>query len=150
MATEFKPSLYKALDNVGKTNGHNVPSSQDPITGALHEYHVTTLAESYFKKRRDIAKKKLLEGLSDVQKKKIDKAINDTKANGVGTQVTLVDSEHYGLQLKPKSGASFLDETKLRNELMTTHKMKADVVQKLFESCMDRREPALSYEVTEK
>lgn len=150
MAAEFKPSLYGALDKIGKTNGHNVPASQDPITAALHEYHATTLAESYFKKRREVAKNKLLKDLSDVQRKKVEKAIADTKKNEQGTAVTLIDSEHYNLTLKPRVGGAFLDEAKLRNELMTTHKMKHEVVEKLFADCQDRREPALSYEVTEK
>lgn len=150
MTTNFKPSLYGALDKIGKTNGHNVPQSQDPITGALHEYHVSTLAESYFKKRREVAKDTMLKEFSTQQKAKVVATIADTKKNMRGSVVTLVESEHYNLQLKPRVGAEKLDVTMLRNKLMTVHKMKLETVDALFAECTGRNEPALTYEVTEK
>lgn len=143
-ALTFKQSLYAAFDKLGKSNGHNVPTSQDPITSVLHEYHVTTLAESYFKKRREVAKKNMLSKLSAAQVARLEKATKDIQP------ATLVESEHYNMQVKPKNGASFLDEAKLRNTLMTKHKLKHEQVEALFNECMGRRDPSLSFEVTEK
>lgn len=150
MTTNYKPSLYAALDKIGHTNGHNVPASQDPAVAVLHEYMTTTLAASYFDKRRDVAKKKMLDTFNDDVATRVLRAVADTKKNATGSAVTLMDGEHYSLVLKPKIGASYLDAAKLRTTLMKDHKMSLDQVDKLMESCTLRREPSLSYEVTEK
>src|SRR5687768_17417195 len=122
--SELKPKLFAALDKIGKTNGHNVPDSQDTVTACLHEYHVATLAESYFKKRREVAKKVLEKQLTAPQIKKIEKAVSSVVDTQIGLPVEIIQSEHYNLQIELKNGATFVDMQKLKVELATKHKMK--------------------------
>lgn len=146
----IKQKLFAALDKIGKTNGHGVPTSQDPSVPLIHEYHVTTLAESYFKKRRENAKKSLEKALTAPQKKLLEDGVVSVKKNEVADSVTLGETDPYILSVDVKTGASFLDVQQLKVALMREHKMDATKVEALIESCTDRRDPSQSWKVTER
>jgi len=148
--SQIKASVMKALEKIGTTNGHAVPTSQDPSVALVHEYNIATLGESYFKARRAKAKSSLEKSFNDVQKKQVDKLIVSTKQNEVGDSVVLIENNTYILQMKTKVGASFLDVQQLKVELMREHKMTALQVEALIERCTDRREPSKSLEVVER
>lgn len=146
----IKTKVIDALDRVGKTNGHACPASQDPLVTTIHEYNVSTLGESFFKKRREIAKTELLKKLGDVATSKVNTLVLRTKKDGMGDKANIIDTEFYDVVVSTKQGATYLDEKALRVELMTKQKMRATEVDELFERCRARREPAVSYEVVEK
>lgn len=144
-----KQALFASLDKVGNTNGHACPQSQDPIVPYLHEYYVATLGESYFKKRRDNAKKELNKQLTDVQLSKLKKVVDDVSKSRVANTCALVESDHYTLNVDIKNGASYFDVATLKVRLMRDYKMDATEVEALIESCTLRRDPSQSWQVVE-
>lgn len=149
-STTIKQKVMGALDKIGRTNGHNVPESQDPSVPLQHEYYVATLGEAYFKKRRDKAKTALEKSINDIGKKKLDKAIAGVKENEVADTCTLIESDPFITSVDIKNGASYLDPALLKVTLMREHKMNATQVEALFEKCTGRREPAKSWQVVER
>lgn len=144
-----KQALFASLDKVGNTNGHASPQSQDPIVPYLHEYYVTTLGESYFKKRRENAKKELNKRLTEVQLTKLKKAADEVAKNQVADTCALVESDHYMLNVEIKNGASYFDVATLKVRLMRDYKMDATEVEAIIESCTLRRDPSQSWQVVE-
>lgn len=145
-----KTKLTDAMDKLGKTNGHTCPASQDPMVPLIHEYHVATLGESYFKARRDKAKKKLDEALTDVQRDKLHKSAKNVIKSEVSESVEISLTDPYTLSVDLKNGASYVDMTALKNTLMKDHHFTADMVEKLIESSTKRRDPSQSWKVTER
>lgn len=144
-----KIKVNDALDKVGTRNGTAVPATQDPAVAAMHEYLVSTVMESYAKKRRERAKSKLSDMLSNVQQDKLSLATMGVKKSQVSDTVLLIDSNPYKLQVKINNGATYLDEAKLRSKIIKDFKLTAVQADELFESCRDRRAPSASWEVVE-
>lgn len=150
MASTIKQKVIAALDKIGNTNGHSCPENQDPAVALLHEYYVSTDGEAYFKKRREMAKKKLEKEVTPVLKKKLEKAVQGVVENEVPDTCTLTETEPYVLTVEVKNGASFVDMGALKVALMRDHKMNATTVEALIEKCTSRRTPAQSWRVTER
>lgn len=146
----IKQKLFAVLDKIGNTNGHSCPESQDPAVPLLHEYFIATDGEAYFKKRREVAKKKLEKELSAPLKKKLDKHVADVKETEVADTCTLTETEHYVLSVDVKNGASYVDMADLKVMLMREHKMNATAVEALIEKCTKRREPSKGWRVVER
>ena len=144
----IKDKLFAALEKIGKSNGHSTPSSQDPADSAMHEYFVASLGESYFKKRRENAKKGLDKLIGPEAAERLAKAILGVKKSELGTSIGVLDGEHYGFTIELKNGASFLDTKALKVELMK--RMTSIEVDTIFDRCSDRREPAQSWKVEER
>lgn len=148
--SDFKTKLYAAFDKIGTSNGTRAPATQDTAVPMLHEYAVATAGESYFKKRREVAKKALERNLTDMQSATIDKTVAATKKNEVVNSCTLVETDPYSLVVDVKTGASFLDIAKLKVTLAKKHKLTTDQVEELITECTDRREPSQSWKVVER
>lgn len=146
----IKEAVNKALEKIGHHNGHGVPTTQDPMVPLVHEYNVATQGESYFKARREKAKKELTKSLTDVQNEAIATAVKETKKLGTGKSVSIVETDPYILSVETKKGASFLDTQKLKVELLTKHKMTMTDVDALIERCTGERDPSQSWKVTER
>lgn len=148
--SQLKAKLFAALDKIGNQNGHACPESQDPADALIHEYNVTTQAESYFKKRRDNAKAALEKALTDDGKKKLLKSVVSVKTNETPDTCTVIDAAHYSLVVDVKNGASFLDVAALKNAMARKLKMQMTEVEAMFEAATDRREPTQSWKAIEK
>jgi hypothetical protein len=150
MSTQIKAHIFNAMDMIGKSDKHQTPASQDPMTPLLHEYFVATHGEAYFKKRREAAKKVLDKHLSEQQKEKLMNAVVEVKQNEVGDTCTLVETDAYVFSVEVKNGASFVDMGVLKNTLMKQYRLTATEVEALIEKATDRREPSQSWKVTER
>lgn len=146
----MKSILFAALDKIGKTNGHNVPQSQDPLVALQHEYMITTDAEAYFKKRREKAKGLLIEAIGEEAQSRVDKTVATAKKLEVGDTCTVNETDKYTTVLDVKAGASFLDVAKLKVTLLRDHKMNSTEVEALIEACTSRREPSQSWKIVER
>lgn len=146
----IKAKVMAALDKIGNHNGHAAPTSQDPLVPLLHEYYVCTDAESYFKKRREVAKKKLEKELTPAHTKALDKVIKGVKDNGVGDTALILETDPYFLNVECKNGATYVDLPALKVKLLTEHKMNATVVEALIEGVTLRRDPSQSWRVVER
>lgn len=148
--TQIKPHLFAAMDKLGTIGKHAQPESQDPMVPLLHEYNVSTLGESYFKARREKAKKALDKALDAQHRKKISDCVVSVKKNEIGESVSVIETDPYIFNVEIKNGASFLDTAALKTTLMKDHKMTALQVEALIEQCTDRREPSQSWRVVER
>lgn len=151
MATNvIKAAVIKALDRVGYHNGHSCPTSDKNHIGFIHEYHVATIGEAYFKKRRELAKKNLEDIINDDARSSLDTAIKRVIKTEVGESVTIEEADPYILSVELKNGASFLDVPALKVTLMREHKMSATEVEALIEKCTKRRDPSKGWKVQER
>lgn len=142
-----KAKIVAALEKIGHANGHAAPASQDPMDAVLHEYNVTSIGETHFKKRRDAAKELLIKTMGADAVSKLDDKKAEVKKLETSTSVQLASASSYALAAQIKIGASFLDTQKLKVELLK--KMSAVEVEALIEKCTDRRDPSVTYNVTE-
>lgn len=145
----IKLDVTKAFDAIG-SEIVKAPESQDKINTIVHEYNVATIGESYWKKRREVAKKALEKSFTPVQLKAISDAVLRTKTDEVGDTVNIVETSHNILVLKTKNGATFLDEASLRIVMMRQLKLDATQVDAILEKARDRRDPTKSFEVVER
>lgn len=139
----LRAKLRKALDNIGKNNGHACPpttSNHDPI---LHELYISAECQAYFKTRHDAAKTEAL-GLSDT----LDDAVQGVIDMDAGTSVTLVSGELYTMTADISKPAARLDQRALRNYLQTTLGLDAATVNKAFEACTSKNSPAKKIKVS--
>lgn len=143
---DFKKKITDALERIGRTNGQQPPVSQDPIDQVIHEYRVATLAESYFKKRREIAKATLSDAVGE-NNTRLQEAVDKVRTSELGTAVTLAQGQYYGLTAQIKNGATFLNTSKLKVELLK--KMDTDAVARLWQKCTERRNPSVTFVATE-
>lgn len=151
MATNvIKAAVIKALDRIGYHNGHSCPVDETNHIGFLHEYYVATLGESYFKKRREVAKKNLESILNDEATDTLDRAVKRVTKSEIGESVTIEETAVYILSVDLKNGASYLDVPALRVMLMREHKMDATEVEALIEKCTKRRDPSKGWKVQER
>lgn len=144
-----KLSVTKVFDDIGDKN-NAPPDSQDKANNLVHEYNIATVAESYWKKRRENAKKKLEFSFTPVQNKAISDAVLRTKTDEVGDTVNIIETSHNILVLETKNGATYLDEAELRVIMMRKLKMNATEVDALLEKARFRRDPTKSYKVVER
>lgn len=140
----FTSDLQKALAKIGRTNGLAPRDSQDPANKLLHYYLVDTIAESFFKKQREVSLGLLLE---TVDQTKVAKAIKDTVDGGMGVSAKLISSEDYQLDLSTKQGASKTDMTIFKNQLAKLG-VKADIIEAAEKAAKGRNAPAKSFTVT--
>lgn len=146
----IKDAVMKALDKIGNTNGHSAPQSQDQIVAVIHDYHVATIGESYFKARRDKAKKLLEKSIGVDTSDKLTKEIASVKRNQQGSTVEAFTTDPYSVQIELKNGASYLDVAKLKVTLARKFKLTTDQIEELIEESTDRRDPSQSWKVTER
>lgn len=138
----LRAKLRKALDNIGKNNGHACPDTQSNVDPALHELFISAEAQSYWKQRHDAAKEAALqvgEGLDDAVQ-----AVIDMDA---GTSVTLATGDLYVMTADISKPAARLDAAALRNLLQTKYKMSAKDVADAFDACSKKSAPAKKIKV---
>lgn len=145
MSTKIK--LAKALDKIGVSNGTAPPESQDTVDALIHEYNICTIGESYFKKRRENAKKLLLKSIGHDAAGRIDEAKDSVKKTEITSTVHVCKGQWYSLEAQVKNGASFLDVAALRVSLKKTFP-SADV-DAAFEAAQDRRDPSVTLTAVE-
>ncbi len=143
----LKAKVNAALEKIGTTNGTAAKPSQDPADKAAHEYNVASQMASYADKRKDNAKKALLDVLSEAASAKLEAAKKQVIKTEVSDKVTIIDSEHHVVVAAVNNGASFLDVDSLKVALLK--KMTSDEVNALFEANTKRRAPSVTYGVSE-
>ena len=138
----LRAKLRKALDNVGKNNGHACPDTTSNADPALHELFVSAEAMAYWKQRHDAAKAdalQLADGLDDAVQSVIDM--------DAGTSVTLATGDLYVMTADISKPASRLDSTALRNLLQTKYGLSAQDVADAFDACSKKSAPAKKIKV---
>lgn len=147
-ATSLKVKVNTALSKVGTTNGTAPEVSQDPLDALAHEYNVASQGESYFKARREKAKTDMMTSVLIPSTQGIlDAALKDVKRTEQGGTTRLATSKHHVISVMLKNGATYLDDTALKNDLMRL--LKPEQVNTLFAKHTKRREPSQSWVVTE-
>lgn len=141
-----KIEIARYLNELGKTV---LPpgDSQDPFDALLHELDIAQTITSIGEKRKEAAKDAVTAAFSDAERAQIDKLIADTKTLNVGSTTNIIDAKNNGLDVQTKNGASFLNQTKLKNEL--SKRFGAQVADQLIAECTEKREPSKSYIVVE-
>lgn len=145
-----KTNAMSAFDKIGRTGNTACPDNQDPLVSVAHEYHVCTMGESYFKKRREDAKKKLVSSMSPKQSKELVTCVAGVKQNEVADTITLAETAPYIVAVDVKNGASFVDMAALKVTMARKLKLKMTEVEAIIEECTDRREPAQSWKIIER
>jgi len=133
----MRAKLHRALDKVGKTNGHACPATTSNIDPVLHELYVTTECEAYFKTRSAAAKSAAL-GLSDT----LDDAVQSVIDMDIGTSVTLVSGDLYTLTADISKPANRLDQRALRSWLQVECGLSQADVDHAFTECTNKNAPA--------
>ena len=141
----LRAKLRKALDNVGRNNGHACPPTSSNIDPALHELFVAGEAVEYWKTRHDDAKEAAL-----AMSTGLDDAVTSVINLDAGTSVTLADGELYTLSVDIKRPANRLDQKALRNYMRTQLGMDAIDVDKAFDACTTKNAPAKTIRVASK
>ena len=142
--------VNKALDRVGSQSGSAPEHSQDSSDEVMHEYFVSTIGESYFKKRREIAKKSLNKIVTLEAEYRLDAAVDITKETESGSTIQVMDGENFSLSVEIKNGATFLNMNKLRNAIMKACALNITEVDALVEGAKERRDPTQSWKVSTK
>ncbi len=143
--TDLKSKIALALEKIGTTNGTKPPQSQDPIDEQLHEYNVSAMGESYFKKRRELAKKALLKAFGPQNEQRLTKARARVARDEIAEHVMLISGQFFALDGHVKNGASYVDMNELRVELLKH--LDHETVDKIMTNCTKRREPSVTYSV---
>lgn len=144
---DIKSRIAAAFEKIGHTNGTTPPDTQDPLDRALHEYNVCAMGESHFKKRREIAKKKLEKIIGEDGLSRLARARAQVAKNELAVHVLVASSHVYSLDVHVKNGASYLDDKALRVELMKM--LDSDKVEQLWAKHTKRRDPSCTYGVLE-
>lgn len=145
-------ALTVAVDNwankLGTTNGTKVPDTQDAFDIAVHEYLISTIADTIISKRREKAKAKLQDILLHMpEQSTVDAAVREVKRREVSETVLIASGKVYQLSAQIKIGASFLNTDALRIALMKL--LPVDTVTQLFTDCSMRRNPSTTFIVNE-
>lgn len=138
----LRAKLRKALDNVGRNNGHACPETSSNIDPTLHELFVAGEAVSYWKTRHEEAKEAALaigDGLDDAVQSVID--------TNSGTSVTLASGDLYTMTCDIKRPAMRLNQTALRNYMQTQLGLDKAAVDKAFDACSTASAPAKTIKV---
>lgn len=154
---KFMSALQKALDSIGHANGHklnDVDISADIDEGtsneqrdqmfnlrhSLHEYHVTTVAESYFKSKREKAKTRLLLMLADLGYNK------ETAKVKPGNEGVIFESSTAALLLKVNKPAEVIDPNLMIINLRIQGVDKEKIDKAIIKATVTR-EPAKAWRV---
>lgn len=139
----LRAKLRKAMDKVGKTNGHAMPASTNNSDPVLHELFVAAEASAYWKQRFDAAKTEALDMAGDSVKDAVQSVID----LGAGTSVTAVSGELYNMTVDISKPATRLDQTALRNYMKVELGIDPAVVDKAFDACSKQSAPAKKIKV---
>jgi hypothetical protein len=139
-----RAKLHKALDAIGKSNGHACPETTSNHDADLHELYVASEASSYWTKRHDKAKAKavILAG-SDLTK-----AVDSVIKLQSGTSIIGAAGDLYTMTIDISKPAMRLDATALKSRLQLKHNMTSDEVEKLFDACSKQSAPAKKMKVS--
>lgn len=143
----LKAKIASALAKIGTVNGTAPEASQDPFDAVAHEYNVAGTLRSISEKRYDLAKVELVKSLSGGAKLKLGSTVTVVGKSEVSDTIKLIDAQNHSLSAQVKIGASYLDVDALRVELKKT--MTTEQVDKLFEKHTKRRNPSVTYIVSE-
>lgn len=138
----LRAKLRKALDNIGRNNGHACPDTTSNVDPTLHELFISAEAMAYFKTRHDEAKDAAMlmsEGLDDAVQSVIDM--------NAGTSVTLCEGDLYTLTCDISKPAMRVDQRALRNYMQTVLGLDKSVVDKAFDACSKANAPAKKIKV---
>lgn len=144
--TAMRSKLMSALAKIGKNNGHACPVSQSNVDPVMHEYLVTSDAQSFFTKRRSEAKNVLM---SVIDTDMLDREIDNVIATNIGTNgVELLRGEHYRCEadIKRPPVPNTVNKTKLRNILARMDWTSNDI-DELVEACTDERKPTVTIKI---
>lgn len=136
---KMRSSLSSALEKIGHTNGHAY-QGQDNSGALLHEYYVATEGESFFKKRREVAKAALEEaGMLE-------------KAESVpsGSEEIIAVTKGYDLFLKVANPTQRFDKGLLPKVLINLFKAKPDQIDAVIAQCTKEGEPSRTYKAVPK
>jgi hypothetical protein len=136
--------LRRALDSVGKTNGHACPPSASNVDPLLHELFVSSEASAYWKTRHDRAKDAALEACTI----NIDEVLQSVTALDQGTSVTCVTGELYTMTMDISKPAARLNQTALRNHMQTVLGLSKAQVDEAFDAASSKASPAKKIRVT--
>lgn len=139
----LRAKLRKALGNIGRNNGHAMPPSTHNADPLLHEYFIASEAVSYFKQRADAAKTELLTYVGDT----LDDAVTSVIELGAGTSIVGAEGDLYSLTIDISKAAMRLNQTALRNYLVTEVGMSKSDVDKAFAACSTASSPAKKLKV---
>lgn len=139
----LRAKLRKALDSVGRNNGHAMPPSTHNSDPVLHELFVAAEASSYWKSRFDKAKDEALELAGDT----VSDAVQGVIDLGAGTSVTAATGDLYVMTVDISKPAKRLNQTALRNYLQTELGMSRDDVDRAFDAASTLSAPAKKIKV---
>ena len=145
IATAMKLSV--ALDNIGRTNGHKPPDSQDPMDAVLHEYLIAATGASYFDKRKKLAREELEMRMGQVAETSILNMKADVTKTSMMQRAAILKGQVYTLNVSVKSSGEMLDERLLRVALLK--KFSADEVEELINTSKKPRAVSTTFEVVE-
>lgn len=138
----LRAKLRKAMDSIGRKNGHACPETNSNVDSLLHELFVAGEATAYWKDRHEQAKTAALaasDGLDDAVQGVIDM--------DAGTSVTLVSGDLYVMTADISKPAARLDQTALRNYMKVELGLDPDVVDAAFNACTTKNAPAKKIKV---
>lgn len=142
--TMLRAKLRKALDNVGRNNGHACPPTSSNIDPLLHELFVASEAMSYWKGRHEKARKEALASADDGS---IDDTVSRVAETDVTETMVVAKGELYTLTLQVVRSAARFDQKALRNALIVDHGMSREAVDKLFDDATKKSAPAKRFSV---
>lgn len=140
----FRSTLTKALNNIGRTNGHAAPKSDSNVDPLMHEYDVASVASSYFERRRKEALERML---GAIDQSAVSDAETRVTANNIGEEVFVASGKVYDLVCTISKPSERLDEAVLRATLMRKHKLTQAQVAKLIQECTKATRPAKRFRV---
>lgn len=136
--------LQKNLTELGHKNGFAPPKSQDPADALLHELFVANVGRSIFDKRY----KKALEHVQHHDdQRKVEQTVEEVAKSHIAKSVTVLQSEHYTLNLAVRGPATRFDKIAARNALAKAG-VKEDVIDKAFAAAETHNSPAKVFTVT--
>lgn len=144
--TEVRAKLRKALDNIGRTNGHACPTSSSNVDPILHELFIAGEATSYWRTRYDAAKADAM----NLCVADLDEAVSSVIKLNAGTSVSLCDGNLYHLSAEIKRPAKRLDQRALRNYMIVHMKLDKAAVDAAFAACSTKNGPAKTLRVSGK
>lgn len=139
----LRAKLRKALDKVGRSNGHACPPSTHNSDPVLHELFVSAEASAYWKQRFDAAKAEAMELAGDT----VSNAVQSVIDMGVGTSVVSAEGDLYAMTVDISKPADRLDSKALRNYLKVECGIAPSVVDAAFDACTKKSAPAKKIKV---
>lgn len=139
----LRAKLRKALDNIGRNNGHACPPTTSNVDPLLHELFIAAEAQAYFKTRYDEAKDQAMLAADDT----LDAAVQSVIDMGAGTSVTLAEGDLYVMTCDISKPAERLDTRALRNYMQVELGLDKATVDRAFDACSTKNAPAKKIKV---